>query len=52
MKHYLIHFVEERETTYLYWRGPAEDYAHAIEQIKEQVHPSTVVFHEVIKAEY
>ncbi len=49
MKHYLIHYVDGNNLD-LYWRCEADNYTHAIEQLKD--HESTisgkVKFHELL----
>ncbi len=50
MFHYLIHYVDAHETD-LYWRCEAEDYEHAVEQLKdhERTVSGDVLFHEMFE---
>jgi len=55
MKSYLIHFIQtidNAESQSLYWRCDADDYEHAIEQLKDEVENNQnekLIFSEIIK---
>ena len=56
MKNYLIHYVqtEGKNESDSYWRCEADDYDHAVEQLKDEVEHAqgeTLLFHELLKCE-
>lgn len=57
MKKYLIHYVQttaDNGEIDLYWRCDADDYSHAVEQLKDEVEHAEgekLLFHELLKCE-
>lgn len=56
MKHYTLHFIQTidgiEENTSRYWRCNADDYEHAVEQLRDHIErelEEKVVFVELIK---
>ena len=56
MKNYLIHYVQSdgKNEFDSYWRCEADNYDHAIEQLKDEVEHAqgeSLLFHELLKCE-